>query len=409
MNSNDALSRGNNKTSVLIMLLVFAVVGVFAQSYQIGHTTLSFIDTSRNNRQVPTEVYYPALAAGEDVPVASGQFPVLSFGHGFVITINAYSNFRDAMVPRGYILALPNTETGLLPDHLDLALDLSFILKALDSAHLNSGSIFFGHIDPHAAVMGHSMGGGAAMLAASGDSSITAVVNFAAANTNPSAILAATSIYCPALLFAGSEDCVTPPLQHQEPMYDSLASPIKTLITITGGGHCYFANYNFFCAVGEASCTPNPTISREEQQDVTFDFLNLWLDCYLKGDQDSFEIFLDSLTSSPRIDYQHKPDDFQSGNNNDHVAPPWIPLDSSVKVYNILLRNQNSPFVSTGTDNILLNEVGFNRAVIQERSRVHVYLDHVVPHGQWIPEEDERIGQVPSFPEMLFHDPAPWL
>jgi hypothetical protein len=278
----------------------------FSQPFQIGHVTLQLTDTSRNNRSIPAEVYYPALTAGEEVPVASGQFPVLSFGHGFVMIVSAYTNFSNLLVPEGYIFILPNTETGISPSHNDFALDLSYVIRAMSMANTDPGSLFFGSIAGSSAVMGHSMGGGASMLAAGSDTSITAVVNFAAANTNPSAIAASSNITRPALLFAGAEDCVTPPSQHQEIMYDSLASSCKTLISVTGGGHCYFANANFLCTFGENSCGPNLTISREEQQDVTFSFLIPWLDHFLKAGQGSWEIFSDSLVVSQRITYQQE-------------------------------------------------------------------------------------------------------
>ena len=57
---------------------------VFAQNFQSGKTSISFTDISRN-RQIPTDIYYPANTAGNNVPIASGntKFPVVVFGHGF--------------------------------------------------------------------------------------------------------------------------------------------------------------------------------------------------------------------------------------------------------------------------------------------------------------------------------------
>jgi len=287
-----------------VFVFVLCIKTANCQPYQIGHVTISFTDTSRNDRQIPVEVYYPAQAAGEEVPVAPGQFPVLSFGHGFVMDVGSYTNFSNMLVPEGFIFALSNTETGFSPNHLDLALDLALILHALGEEGNDPGSLFYGAVALENAVMGHSMGGGASMLAAAGDTIVKAVANFAAANTTPSAISAAAEITIPALLFSGSGDCVTPPSAHQEPMYDSLASGCKTWISITGGGHCYFANENFLCTFGENSCGPNVTITREEQQDAVFDFLLPWLDYHLKGEQQAWEVFTDSLASSERITYE---------------------------------------------------------------------------------------------------------
>lgn len=285
-------------------IFVFSEKPVMSQLFEIGHTSFTWIDSNRNDRPIPVEVYYPALTTGEEVPVAPGQFPVLSFGHGFVMDVGSYTNFSDFLVPEGYIFVLSNTETGFSPSHADFGLDLSFILHAFEQENVDPGSLFFGTISGTNAVMGHSMGGGASMLAAANDTIVKAIVNFAAANTTPSAILAATKITVPALLYSGSEDCVAPPEQQQEPMYDSLVSSCKTWIDITGGGHCYFANNNFLCTFGENSCGPNLTITREEQHDITFDFLLPWLDHFLKDDQEAWEVFNDSLVSSQRITHE---------------------------------------------------------------------------------------------------------
>lgn len=148
------------------------------------------------------------------------------------------------------------------------------------------------------------MGGGATFLAAEANTAITTIVTFAAANTNPSSILAATKVTVPTLIFSGTNDCITPPAQHQNIMYDSAASAYKTQINIKGGGHCYFADNNVSCSLGEATCTPTPAVSRSQQQSATSDFLKLWLGYYLKSDISHAIRFQDSLNSSNRITFR---------------------------------------------------------------------------------------------------------
>ena len=77
-----------------------------AQPYAIGHTTITFVDASRNNRNIATEIYYPANVAGNNVGVAttSELFPVLSFGHGFLMGYDAYQNFWETLVPNGFVI-----------------------------------------------------------------------------------------------------------------------------------------------------------------------------------------------------------------------------------------------------------------------------------------------------------------
>jgi hypothetical protein len=128
------------------------------------------------------------------------------------------------------------------------------------------------------------MGGGAAFLAAGLDSTIKTLATLAPAETNPSAINAASNISLPSLIMAGGNDCVTPPATNQIPMYDSLQSNCKSYISIIGGSHCQMAENNFLCSFGESTCTPQPTITRGDQHIVINRYLIPWLNYQLKGD-----------------------------------------------------------------------------------------------------------------------------
>lgn len=262
----------------------FSLSVCFCQPFQVGHKQQTFIDVSRGNRNITTEIYYPANSAGNNAPIASGQFPVLVFGHGFLMVWSAYDVYWNALVPNGYIMVFPTTETSFSPSHLEFGKDIGFLVSAMKAEGINPSSTFFGSVGNTSAVMGHSMGGGAAFLSVQYDSSITALATFAAANTNPSSIAAAKNILIPSIIFSGTNDCITPPVQHQLPMYDSLASFCKTFISITGGSHCQFANYNVNCYIGEGTCTPQPTITPATQQTTTFNLLLPWLNFFLKND-----------------------------------------------------------------------------------------------------------------------------
>lgn len=265
-------------------------VSLTAQPFQIGHTTVSFTDASRNNRQIATEIYYPADQAGNDVPFAnsnSQKFPVLSFGHGFVMTWDAYQNIWSDVVSEGYVMAFPKTEGSASPSHAEFARDLAFVVRSIIGLGENSTSIFYTRVDTMTCVMGHSMGGGAAFLAAAGDSHIKSIATLAAAETNPSAIQSASRLSIPALLIAGGNDCVTPVASNQQVIYDSLKSDCKTLVQIKGGSHCQMAENNFLCNIGDASCQPSPAISRSAQHAVIRRYLLPWLNYQLKDECDA--------------------------------------------------------------------------------------------------------------------------
>lgn len=279
----------------LLFALLLQLASV-AQPFAIGERTITFYDAARD-RDVPTLVRYPAVAAGANAEVATGTFPVLVVGHGFVMTTAAYGNITDHFVPLGYIVALPTTEGGFAPSHGAFGADLAFLAQAIQDAGAESGGAFEGHVLPATALMGHSMGGGAAMLAAASNT-VQAVVLLAPAETNPSAVAAAASVQVPTLVFAASEDCVTPIAAHQGPMYAALGSPCKAFVNIQGGGHCYFANDNFNCSFGEFTCGPDLTIDRAQQHALVNTFATPWLAHHLLGEGGALNTFL-GLVAEP--------------------------------------------------------------------------------------------------------------
>ncbi|MFZ4522375.1 MAG: T9SS type A sorting domain-containing protein [Bacteroidales bacterium] len=287
---------------LITLICCFSLQGL-SQNYPVGHRTITFTDAARGGRPIPSELYYPAVVAGENTALGSGVFPVIVFGHGFQMGFDSYFYFRDAIVPAGYILVFPKTETSLAPNHLEYGADLAFLVVQMKSEGTIPASPFFQHIDSTSAIMGHSMGGGASFLGCRNNTIPTAMVTWAAAETAPSAIGAARDITIPTLVFSAEKDCITPPALNQIPMYDSLSCNCKILVNILGGGHCYFADANFLCSLGEFGC-PAFTITREQQHTTTLDFTKLFLDHYLKNQSGAWVAFNDSLNTSPRITFQ---------------------------------------------------------------------------------------------------------
>ena len=294
------------KKMLLFTGLCFSLI-IKAQPYQVGHVQITYNDPARSGRAIQTEIYYPAATAGTSVPVSTGSYPVIVFGHGFVMSWDAYQNIWDDLVTQGYILAFPRTEGSISPSHAEFGKDLKYLVTKLQSESAsNPSSLLYTHVNTKSAIMGHSMGGGSAFLAAESNLNITTMVTFAAANTTPPSIAAARNVTVPSLVFAGENDCVAPPATHQIPMYDSLGSSCKTFISIKGGAHCEFANNNFNCSFGQSTCSPAPAITRTQQQDAVSDLLKLWLEYYLKDNCNSWNVFNDSLALSQRINYDQQ-------------------------------------------------------------------------------------------------------
>ncbi len=300
------------KPSFLFFFLLFFQI-LQAQNFAIGHRTEILIDASRNNREIPVEVYYPALITGDDAAFATGAFPLVSFGHGFAMGVDVYTNITDFFVPKGFIFLMVNTETSLFsPSHPDFGLDLNFALSAMQAKGVLSASPYFGKISDKTAIMGHSMGGGAAVLAAAANQTLNALILMAPAVTNPSSITAAPQATAPAIVFSGDGDAVVTPTDAHVPIFNGLNATCKHFISILGGGHCYYGNSApFTCDLGETVSGSTITITREQQQSIFYDFALPMMELNLKNDASKWESFKDSLQNSTRINSViNCPDDF---------------------------------------------------------------------------------------------------
>lgn len=256
--------------------------------WPVAETSRTFVDAARNDRNVPVRLFHPGVAAGAGgQPVTGCAFPVVAFGHGFTIPETRYRWLAEALAAQGFVVALAATETGLSPSHAALAGDLAFLPRALVR---DSG--FATVAGTARAIGGHSMGGGAALLAAASAPRAGVLFALAPAETSPSAIAAAAAIRAPALLVTGSRDCVTPTAQHAGPMFAALATAPeqRRLLDIAGGSHCQFSDGWFTCSLGEASCGGAATLPAAQQHGQVLDVLlpllvdRLWTDALFLDD-----------------------------------------------------------------------------------------------------------------------------
>lgn len=294
----------------LFLLIATSLIFQASAQFQIGHTTITFNDPSRTGgfgsgggtgRQIQTEIYYPATSVGTDVTAAAGQFPVIVFGHGFAMSWDAYQNIWEHYVQLGYILAFPRTEGSLIPspNHGEFALDLRLVEQRMQAQNSVSSSLLYQKIHPNSAIIGHSMGGGATILAGANNTSIKTIVGLAPAETTPSAISAAVNVTVPSLIFSGGQDGVTPAADHHIPIYTNLGSDCKSFVNVVGGAHCYFANTNFNCDFGESTSSTGISITRAEQQTRTFSLLDPWLEYTLKENCAAYTTFLNLSVATP--------------------------------------------------------------------------------------------------------------
>ncbi len=296
------------KKLYFVLLVVLCSSVSFSQNYQVGKRTLTIVDQQRNNRSISTDIYYPAASRGNNTALPAGQakFPVVVFGHGFLIGTGSYEWLGDSLARNGYIVAFPSTEGSITPDHAAFGKDLSIVCSKIIQFNEDGTSPFLGRVFNKGAIGGHSMGGGASFLAAaSGNPSIKALFNFSAAETNPSATTAAASVNVATLIFSGSRDCIVPP-QTQLGMFNNIPAGIcKAYVNITDALHCQFANNNFTCATGQlfTGCNSSP-ISATQVFGKTMSLLLPFLNYHLQeicSQGDLFESRFNNFQATSKI------------------------------------------------------------------------------------------------------------
>ena len=238
--------------------------------------------TRPNNSTFTAQIRYPATSSAASAPFASAAAPApaVSFGHGFLSAVDLYDSTMDHLASHGYIVIATTSEGGLFPNHANFALDIRHCLTWLELQDALSSSWLFGAVDENAfAVSGHSMGGGAAALAASADARIKCMATLAAAETNPSAAVAAANVQRPARFIVGSQDSIVAPSTTQN-QYNACDAP-RQFVSITGGSHCGFIDSAIIaCDSG--------SISRAVQLAKTRALLLEFLDTHLRGDPADF-------------------------------------------------------------------------------------------------------------------------
>lgn len=307
---------------ILIIISLCLTTHSFSQTFQIGHRSLNFKDATRtggtaisggiqmpgSGRDVGAEIYYPALVSGNNAAIASGTFPVVIFGHGFVMTYSNYDNIYNNLASNGFIVALPRTEEGFSPNHLDFGKDLAFLaeqVQLLNTAATPSNITDFNNkVDSRAAIGGHSMGGGCSFIGAQNNNTVTCLFNMAAALSNTtgiSSVAGASLVTIPTLVFSGSRDCVVDS-NVQNNHYANLASSKKFHVIISDLTHCDFGNGGSFnCTFGQNTSGCANTISNSVAFNRYMNYLLPFLNNQLKGNCSEGNRFMDSISNPSNI------------------------------------------------------------------------------------------------------------
>jgi pimeloyl-ACP methyl ester carboxylesterase len=243
----------NRIASLLVPL--FCAATVVAQSapeldgpFPAGFRTLSVPGIAGGNASVALRVHYPARQAGTNaaLDLAAAPCPLVVFGHGFSLQVSIYDSLLRHLATHGWIAVGVATEEALLTGNLPrYVADFQAAVLGLRALGADPVSPLAGAVaaSARAAAMGHSFGGAASLVAASGRSDLfDAVIPLAATLTSPQGVdiqAATAALTVPSLHVGASQDTIVPPSANLDPLY-ALAPAPKRLIELRGGVHSYF-------------------------------------------------------------------------------------------------------------------------------------------------------------------------
>ena len=214
-------------------------------SLAIGVTTVDVVDASRN-RTLVTEVWYPARIPGRDARMRGGRRPLVIVVHGHCGSRTNYTYLTTHLATRGYLVAAPDlprfcaTRDGV--DVADPPQDLVFLHALL---HDRTGSLaaIARHVRGRTTgLVGHSLGGAAALQAARAETAFGAVVALApVAGRDAGLAFAGLRPARAVLAMGGSADTTISFDVLTKPFFDALPPP-AFLVRITGGTHSGFTD-----------------------------------------------------------------------------------------------------------------------------------------------------------------------
>lgn len=156
------------------------------------------------HRVLEGDLGYTGLPGKVYTPAEGRDLPAVAFGHDWTKKVDDYHRFLRHLASWGIVVAAPNTETGLRPDHAGFAADLETALQICAGVRLGNGNIT---VSPQKlGIVGHGMGGGAAVLAAVDNEKVRAVAAIYPANVAPSSTQAVRSLFVPGLVIGPGTD-----------------------------------------------------------------------------------------------------------------------------------------------------------------------------------------------------------
>jgi len=290
--------------------------------FQAGVRTITMTKKSVVNptedRVLDVVVWYPTTPGAGPIDGATqavlnaplddsgGPYPVLLFSHGSCGYPLQSIFLTPLIASRGYIVIAPphpgntlfefpncGTPAVQVASAQERPQDVIFALDQMLAANADSGSDFFGALDPSRIGMsGHSFGGFTTYFVANLDPRIKMAIPMAPAAPGNNAAL-----HVPSLLMLGNIDSVIS-LPTARQAFTNSDTP-KWKVEIEHAGHFAFSNFCF----PSADCMPPTTLTQDEAHLQVLRWVIPFVEWKLKGDE-TFAAFFQSPPPGVQFDAQ---------------------------------------------------------------------------------------------------------
>lgn len=302
--------------------------------YRTGVVTVDFIDADRNGRVLKTEIWYPTDAdpptelerypattvvcrSRRNAKPLEGPFPLLVFSHGLTGTREQSTYLAEHLASHGYVIASADHQyntrrdfraTEVVRSAIDRPRDVRLLIDRMLAKGADEADLFSKRLDKRRiGVLGHSFGGYTALAVGGAladartvpdavwppdqpddvdffDERVRAVVAFAPLCQRVFNEAGMTRLRRPTLIFAASDDRLTPFESNQSVLFKNVGVPCY-LAKIEGATHFTFANEEMIQTANVlARQLHHPTIPRDRSDRIILGKTLAFLDRYVSGE-----------------------------------------------------------------------------------------------------------------------------
>lgn len=276
---------------------------------QLGpYTTTSYTETyggAASGNDLPMDCEYPTSG-----PTA-GPYPAVLIGHGFQLAASQYRGYAERLASFGYVACTADFRASFIANHAENARDIVAGVDWLLASNADATHALAGRVAPNQiGLMGHSLGGKVAFLAAAQDSRVAAVFgldpvdssSFCNATRCPDAsdmlpFSIPVGVLGETIDGSGSLQNCAPAADNFQTFYDAASSPAFEL-EVVGANHMSFIDDLSSCGLPCSACQA-ATAAQSEVLGLARAMTVAFFERHLRGDT-GYDTYLSGALAQQR-------------------------------------------------------------------------------------------------------------